>query len=608
MNQYIKSIKDFLSETTLEVIEVLRVLNPSADQSQVNSWKVLVDDIKKSNISRLPESTIISIEFQLPIDGMGIDFLIIGYDSDFHKHAFLIESKQWVESNISQYQFGETRSESQTLHPQIQLARHRMAFKDYTSIGEVYQVHPYLFMRNLTSSAIQALITKNPQTQTRNLPVSNDLERIIDEVSKLIVYGDIKLINDLKGIEFKPSKSIIAAMESIVTKYDPFILTSEQEIVINQIFNEFENGKKIIRITGAAGSGKTAILLHAYIKLLNKKSDNVRPIFISGAQNTKLYQSLFREVERSFTYSFSLDRMVGKTIGEKFYICMDEAQHNEKGIITRMIERGAHLILCYDERQSINANNPLEELNLLDSRDDFVSIELKGTVRFSGSQIFESNVKRFINGNLNFEKDDLFDFRVFDSVESLEKHTIEIIKSNPDSTVAVTGLLSNDASEIANRSSSRIFIEWGYQGECKWIPYVQNRNYLSNFNGKLWVGTWWLPGLDVDYVSVIIGGDARMSSEGLIVIPEGAKHYKMMISVSDKLRYPNNLYVYKNSFGKTVLDTVRTSKNVIEYAYADTYRKENFMREFTQLLRNNYYILLTRGRKGCFVCFANKQD
>lgn len=606
MKNYVKLLSEFIDENTDTIIKELSLLNPDAEKSQINSWSVLVQDVKSIN-SKIPCSDlVISIEFNLPIDGMSIDLLIAGYDRNMRKHVFLIESKQWVDSNIHTYQFGEYRSETLTLHPQIQVARHAIAFKDYLDIGNSYQVHPYVFMRNLPTVGVNHLRRLGIEYVSRNVPIENDMNKIFRDIFSVISTTNKEMIQEIQAAQYKPSKSIISAMESIISRNEPFILTEEQQLVVHQIFDAFRSGLKIVRITGAAGSGKTAILLHTYLKLLNKQNDEMRAIFVPGAQNTKLYQSLFPDVERSFTFSFGLDKMVGKTIGHKYYVCMDEAQHNQKGIISKMIDRGAHLILCYDENQTINADNALEELYSLQNRSDFTSIELKNSVRFSGSQVFEKNIKNLLSGEVIDTKDDCYDFRIFNSIEELETSTLDLVRSNPNTSVAVTGLLSNDAKSIADRPNSKIFLDWGYQGECRWIPYIEKKDYLSQFGGKLWVGTWWLPGLDVDYVSVIVGGDAKMTEMGLQAIPEGAKHYQMIMSIARMLKYPDSLFVPKTSFGKTITDSVRSTKNIIEYAYSDRSRRKEFVEKLTILLKNNYYILLTRGRKGCFVCFSNK--
>ena len=412
-----------------------------------------------------------------------------------------------------------------------------------------------------------------------------------------MVSEDECIADELRNAAYSPSIEIIDAMKSIVTKEDPFILTAEQRSVVEQIEKSVLNGKRIIRIFGAAGTGKTAILLNLYIRFLEEKeTGNIRPIFISGAQNTALYRSLYPEVERSFTYSYSLKKMVEKTKGNLYVILMDEAQHNSSGIITNMVERGCTIILCYDENQTINADNPIEEIHRLEQREDFVSFELKEKIRYNGSQYAEKNIRTLLDGGSSFRDDEKYDFMVCDSFDEFQEKVFSTIREHPEETVAVAGLLSQDASDYTNESKleSKLFTKWGYKGECKWIPYVYRKDYLTENDGKIWVGTWWLPGLDVDYIAVIIGGDAKLTSNGLVAIPENAKHYKMMVSVAKDMGLPRCL---------------KSSKQIIDYINRPENEaiRHDFLDRFSKLLRNNYYITMSRGRKGCFVYFANRE-
>ena len=187
--------------------------------------------------------------------------------------------------------------------------------------------------------------------------------------------------------------------------------------------------------------------------------------------------------------------MVPKTKGDLYVIMMDEAQHNQEGIITSMVNRGATLILCYDNLQTISADNSIEELNKLESREDFITIELKSSVRFNGSQVAEQNIREYLNGTNTTIEDDMFDFKAFDKFEDFQNEIVKTIQNNPKASVAVAGLLSNDAEEFTYKenSQSNLFTKWGYKTECEWMPYILNKNYLDKYDGKLWVGTWWLP-------------------------------------------------------------------------------------------------------------------
>lgn len=300
--------------------------------------------------------------------------------------------------------------------------------------------------------------------------------------------------------------------------------------------------------------------------------------------------------------------MVAKTKGNLYYVLMDEAQHNQEGIIQTMIDRNVTLVLCYDISQVINANNSIAELTNLEKREDFLCINLEKSVRFNGSQLAEKNIRNYLKGSLDIKEDNIFEFKVFNDLKTFQEKIVSTINNHPDDTVAVVGLLSNDASKYTNSENpdSIFFTQWGNKAECDWLPYINDKNYLSKNNGNLWVGTWWMPGLDVDYVAVIVGGDANHSSNGIKAIPDQAKHYLMMVSIGRKLNLPDELFVTKKSFGKIVQDNRKTADNIMNYLKDKPDLYENFINMFSQLLRNNYYIMMTRGRKGCFVYFTDQ--
>ena len=139
---------------------------------------------------------------------------------------------------------------------------------------------------------------------------------------------------------------------------------------------------------------------------------------------------------------------------------------------------------------------------------------------------------------------------------------------------------------------------------------VDAKDYLNKNDGKLWVGTWWLPGLDVDYVAVIVGGDLVRTPSGVVAVTEKAKHYRMMVSIAEQMKLPAHLILEKKVFGKIGTDYFRSSKKITEFINqpGNEEIKKQYIGLFSKLLRNNYYIMMTRGRKGCFVFFANNEE
>ncbi len=611
---YISTVKELLDTSNSDIIRCLTEKYTSAEASQIGSWETLLNDIKTSAaVSKLPPNAVLSMEYSLPTDGMAIDLIIAGISSSGNKCAYIIESKQWNTQYITDATFCAYREPGKELHPQIQVSRHKLSFQDYLDIGRKYDVSPFVYIRNSSFASAQSLIEQNPWPSTRTVPIVTNIDDIISIAAENLVSGNDEIVYDLSNAQYCPSKEIIDAMSSIVTKEEPFILTEEQSRAVKEIKKSIADGKKVIRVVGAAGSGKTAILLNLYVQYLNEKEETqLRPIFISGAQNTAYYRSLFPEVQNSFSYSYSLEKMVAKTKGNLYVLLMDEAQHNQEGIITNMVNRGATLILCYDVSQIINADNSIAELKRLEERDDFITIELKESVRFNGSQLAEKNIRACLRGGKEFEEDELYDFQLFSDFESFQNKVKETIVTHPDDSVAVTGLLSFDSKKytIEENPNSILFTKWGSKRECEWMPYIRGKRYLDKNDGNLWVGTWWMPGLDVDYIAVLVGGDVTMTPNGVVANPEQAKHYRMMISIATQLNLPSELITEKKIYGKLNIDYFNSSKRIIEYINKpeNAEIKDKYMSLFSKLLRNNYYIMMSRGRKGCFVYFANTED
>lgn len=599
------TIERFLSSADQSVLEQIKALYPDSGDSQIKAWEVLIADVREALLHvSLPGNAVVCFEFSLPTQGMAADLIFAGYGASGKKIAFLVESKQWGDDYIVNSTFSTYRDNVQELHPQLQVKRHALSFRDYLSIGNEYKVCPYVFLRNASPDGIARIVKTNPDGARENdVPVSNDLKAILLQLKACISRGDESIIKDLLDSELEPSKSIFEAMKSIVSREEPFILTKDQERAVDRIRKSMRAGKHVIRVTGPAGSGKTAILLNLYVRITASRSRSGRiPIFISGRQNAALYRSAYQQISNIFEYPCNLARIIRPDNGSRYIVLMDEAQHNDQGVITQVVDSGGTVILCYDECQIVSPDNPLDEFVRLEERGDFETIHLEESIRYNGSQLAEKNIKRFLAGEKNFDKDDKFEFCVFDDAVKFEDKIFNTIKTKPESTIAVVSQIKFQGNQFG---SGRLFCRWGYQEECKWMPYIRERNYLNENNGRLWVGTWWLPGLDVDYIAVIIGDDLKITNTGPVGVLENNKLFKPVTAFARRFGLPSGLSVFKSGRYGNTLDYVKSAERIIQYLKrpGNKHLYLRFQEEMTNLIRNNYYIMMTRGCKGCFVYY-----
>jgi len=599
MEGFITTIQEFIDTPNDKIIEILKEQNRNCGQSQITAWYTLITDIKNNTtFNQLDKNLAVALEYKLPVDNMAIDFIVVGLSDQDTPFAIILESKQWNDNFIKNSDFGAYGHNDKELHPQVQVSKQNLAFNDYTSIGPSFTTKPVVFIRNCSAHGIHDLYNKNPNKASEKIEIYNDLDKIFVSVSNL--KGDKELVKLLKDNDFEVSKSIIKKMESIAKNEEPFILNDEQSEVLQKILKEIQDGNRLIIITGSAGSGKTAIMLNLYIYLLNQRKNTKKVRFISGAQNTWFYKERYPMIQNVFSFSNSLPQN-----GKDNIILLDEAQHNSPGIITNAYKSGATIILCYDYRQVINAtNNAVPEIDKLKNENIFIEHNLSKNIRNNGSQHLIPNIDKLLNGDKNFVFDDSFELKIFDSFKEFEDKYFSIVKKHPNNTVAIIGLLCSDASNILKNNNAKMFTDWSNKGEFKWLPYILDKEYLSKYNGNAWIGTWWMPGLDVDYIFLFIGSDIRYDENGFNIVLEQSKHERLMISVAESMNLPKELFAFRKDNkpmnGKTV-------KNIIEYINKPENKniKEDYVKRCNALIKNVYYIMLTRGCKGCYIFFTN---
>ncbi len=599
---YISTIQDFSNTSTVDIVRQLSLMYPDASASQIHSWEVLIDDVKASpSFHRIPGAAVLALELSLFVENMSVDLVIAGSTPAEETIAFLIESKQWGDDYIRDHHFSSYREHGELLHPQVQVHHHFLSFRDYIKVEpEITHMLPFVYIRNASNEGCELIRKRNPGTAPTDIPVFNSINDILDIIADNLANTTALSVQSFNEATYCPSLSIIDAMNAIVTRELPFILTDEQEQALLQILDFISSGKRIIQINGGAGSGKTAILLNIYVRML-QKNNHYLPLFVSGAQNTYLYKHLYPQVASSFNFSLSLKNTVQYFNNRHSVILLDEAQHNQAGIISELLSiPTTTIILCYDEWQTINANNALPEIESFRARDDFVSITLNNSIRFNGSQMFEKNVKSYLTSAQLPSIDTSYDFRVFSSFEDLKIQTLDIIKTHPEYEIALMGLLSSDSRQTVKNSEGFMHTNWDNKTEVDWIPYIKKKNYLAKKQGSLWLGTWWMPGLDVDYAVVIVGNDAAMTDTGFKGRASNSKNYQLIISVAEELGLPDRLT-------KSNTPNYRKAQEILDYvSFMPLDLKQSFHTRFTYYLRNIYYVMMTRGRKGCLVYFKNQ--
>ena len=139
-------------------------------------------------------------------------------------------------------------------------------------MGGKYLSKAYVYLPNATENGIWELVGKNPNKADARIPCQCNLDRILSEVQgntlNHMVGGDKDMIRELMDAAYQPSHSIINAVKRSVNCQPAYHLTEEQDKKIKKDYRgNKKTGNKAIRISGAAGSGKTAILLTLFVEI-----------------------------------------------------------------------------------------------------------------------------------------------------------------------------------------------------------------------------------------------------------------------------------------------------------------------------------------------------
>ena len=479
-----------------QIVEGLACQYPDSSDSQIRAWQDIVQRLRSCDRLRyLPGSCIIVLEYELPTSDMAIDLMICGYNQEGEKLAQLIEVKQWGDDYIRNHRFSEYRGEEgKELHPQVQVSKHECSFRGYLDVGQKFLSKAYVYLPNATENGLQELVRNNPDMWTKRISCQCSLDEILSQVQgntpNCMVRGDEAMMGGLMNAVYQPSYSIISAVRRSVKRLQPYHLTKEQQEKAQKVIEAIRKGNKVIRISGSAGSGKTAILLTLFVEIESRRQEWGRTARLSlGAQNTYLYRDINQEASQIFQFSYSLSK--DNNLGKGDVLLIDEAQHNEEGLLNRLLKKGCQLVLCYDENQTIMPENALKDLKEFEAREDFVEIRLKGSVRYNGSETFEKTARAYIEGKRVDTRDDRYDFQIAKYFSDFQHRLQSLISSHPQEEVAVIGLLSKDANTICDKSGSVFYTQWTEKGERDWFSYVLRKEYDPT---HIWVGTWWMPG------------------------------------------------------------------------------------------------------------------
>jgi len=571
--------------------------------SEYNSWRNSLGNAMNHvmNTSKIPDDAGVAIEYSIPRTKNRIDFIITGQDEQNTENVIIIELKQWTDIQATDKdamvltRFKQGMGEE--LHPSYQAWSYSTLLNGFnaTVYEEGISLRPCAYLHNHVDK--NAIYNPFYADYLEKAPAfcKGDKEKLQDFISKYIKYGNRKnTIFRIENGEIRPSKHLAESLHSMLKGKEEFVLIDDQKIVYENALSlakkSSKTNKNVFIVEGGPGTGKSVVAINLLVAItrlgLNTRyvTKNAAP---RGVFEAKLTGKMTKtEISNLFTGSGSY-----VDAAENYFdaLIVDEAHRlNEKsGLfknlgenqIKEIIQASKSSIFFIDENQKVTWSDigEKEEIEKWAKKlgATVFSAKLESQFRCNGSDGYLSWLDNSlqINETANTSLEGIkYDFQVLDSPNAVRDMIFEKNKANNKARLVAgycwdwVSKKNKDLKDI-NIPEHKFEMTWNLASDGNvWIISPNSVNEAGCIHT--------CQGLEVDYIGVIVGPDLIARNGRIITVPN--KRAKTDASL--------------NGYGKALIQNPAAAKKKAEL-----------------IIKNTYRTLMTRGMKGCYVYFVDKE-
>ena len=566
-------------------------------QNSLNFMRNILDD------NDIPDDVEVAIEYQIPRTSKRVDFIVCGADYQDQNNVVVVELKQWdkVEKvddemlhSVRAYTGGAVRMVS---HPSYQAYSYAMFIRNSSECvqDEDIQIVPCAYLHNyeeryineLNDSIFKIWYDEAPFfIKTQAIELNKFIKKFINKKST-----DGQLLYKIDNGRIRPSKSLQDCLVSLMKGNKEFMLLDEQAVVYDMCLRTMKQcikdmKKRTIIIQGGPGTGKSVLAVNLLKEFTTMKYNGTNGLNASYVtKNSAPREAYLKLLSKSdLKKEVNIKQLFRSPYGmcklpSNYYDCLivDEAHRlvkqmygdfNGENQVKECINASLLSIFLIDEEQKITTKDigSIDEIvswaNHLGSRVIMnEETKLVSQFRCNGSNAYIQLINNLlqIGEYVDVDLSDLnFDIQVFDDPnlmrDELRKKKVVNNKARMVAGYCYDWDVKNHRGDYDIYLKNGFKAKWNLENDKIWAINPASFEEVGCIHTA--------QGLEFDYVGVFIGKDLRFDEKNHTIIID-----KSQISKDDK------------SSGIKSCGAALAS----------------------QLIKNTYKTLLTRGQKGCYI-------
>jgi len=547
----------------------------------------------------------VMLEYRLPLTSKRLDCLVCGRDREGRDEAVIVELKQWEQCHeavgdklVSTFVGG---AEREVLHPAAQVGQYRQYLEDthtafYDGDAPIL-LSACAYLHNYVPVDEDALFDARfaPILETDPVFTGDDVDRLARFlVDRLDAGAGLDVLGRIETSRYRPSKKLMQHVGEVIRGTPQYVLLDEQLVVFEKVLlcaraGFHDRRKTVLIVRGGPGTGKSAIAINLMSRLL---LENYNAHYATGS---RAFTETLRSVIGSrgsvqFKYFNSYPEAAPDDVD--VLICDEahrirefshgrftpKAKRSLKPQIDEILQAAKVSVFLLDDRQAvrpgeIGSGDYIRESAYAAGARVF-EYELQAQFRCAGSDGFVQWVENTLGisrtASVLWDPADPFDFRILSSPDEVEA-AIRRKALEGCSARMVAGFCWRWSKPLDHGELVSDVVIGGYARP--WNAKPEAKKLASGIPpASLWANhpggidqigcVYTAQGFEFDYVGVIFGQD---------------------------LRYDFDRHEWSGHPECSQDNVVKRSKD-----------------QFSLLVKNTYRVLLTRGLKGCYVCFLDR--